>query len=65
MEPWRGRSSQPHWHLVDGVLIRQDGVSSIERKRSCQKCAKQLAGPGNVLCPPCKERIELACGLSE
>ena len=65
VERWHGRTSQPHWTLVDGVYVRDDGVSSIERKRKCQKCGLQLAGPGNILCPECKEWIETTCGLSE
>jgi hypothetical protein len=65
IEKWHGRGYQPKWSIVDGIAMRDDGVSSIERKRKCQKCGQQLAGKGNVLCGECKERIEGTCGLSE
>jgi hypothetical protein len=36
------------------------GVPAAAKPRTCAKCGKAKAGPGNVLCPPCKTAIETA-----
>jgi hypothetical protein len=39
----------------------EEASDEDEPKRQCAKCGQQEAGPGNVLCVECKQRIEEQC----